>query len=219
MEFIASVPPRSAAAAMASARTPATLPSPASPASADDDETPEKRRFRKRRASLIELQAAEELHKLEKSAHTTGTGHSSVMDRVAAIQTMLEREEASTAKEEVELMQKEKVALELQLREVNGSIDSLTRELGGPSEQAGEAGEAGEAGKSESGETQEAEGTDRFEAVRAECKALDKQKAVLQRQEKALNAQIERVVAISKGDVRVTPQQLADLKVGGRVRQ
>ena len=209
MEFIASgsVPPRSAAAAMASARTPATL---------DDDETPEKRRFRKRRASLIELQAAEELHKLEKSAHTTGTGHSSVMDRVAAIQTMLEREEASTAKEEVELMQKEKVALELQLREVNGSIDSLTRELGGPSEQAGE---AGEAGKSESGETQEAEGTDRFEAVRAECKALDKQKAVLQRQEKALNAQIERVVAISRGDVRVTPQQLADLKVGGRVRQ
>ena len=200
MEFIAGS--TLVAAAMASARTPATLPSPA--------------RFRKRRASLIELQAAEELHKLEKSAHTTGTGHSSVMDRVAAIQTMLEREEASTAKEEVELMQKEKVALELQLREVNGSIDSLTRELGGPSEQAGE---AGEAGKSESGETQEAEGTDRFEAVRAECKALDKQKAVLQRQEKALNAQIERVVAISRGDVRVTPQQLADLKVGGRVRQ
>ena len=99
---------------------------------------------------------------------------------------------------------------------MNGSIDSLTRELGGPPEQAGE---AGEAGKSESGETQEAEGTDRFEAVRAECKALDKQKALLQRQEKALNAQIERVVAISKGDVRVTPQQLADLKVGGRVRQ
>ena len=204
---------------MASIRTPATFSSPASPASptsADDNETPDQRRFRKRRASLIELQAAEELHKLEKSAHTTGTGHSSVMDRVAAIQTMLEREEASTAKEEVELMQKEKVALELQLREVNGSIDSLTRELGGPPEQAGE---AGEAGKSESGETQEAEGTDRFEAVRAECKALDKQKALLQRQEKALNAQIERVVAISKGDVRVTPQQLADLKVGGRVRQ
>ena len=205
----------------------------------------QRRASMKRRASLIEIMAAEQLHHIEEkmqvatptsrratarsnasgdmrsaAAAATAATHSSVTERVEIIQAILERGEADTAKEEVEIMRGEKQQLETQLRDVERTIAQLSADLGlggggGGGETKGGDQDASGTGQASSDPLAAAaanEGNEQFKQLKEACAALEAELGGLHGEEAVLKGEIAKIIAISSNEVKLTEGDLDQLR-------